>query len=152
MRKNMKKFVCVTFALLLAFSCTIPVMAQVNTANETGITPRYSHCSRCTTMFSIDDAGVAAVSVRYIGYEDTFSQAKVTVQIQKRFLGLFWKTVDIGYANDEWVAYSTEVNGLFYNTFSVNGTGTYRANFIVEIQGTDGTVDVIEDTIEHKHS
>jgi hypothetical protein len=37
---------------------------------------------------------------------------------------------------------------MFYNTFSVDDSGTYRAKFKVEIRGTDGTVDVIEDTIE----
>lgn len=152
MKKNIKKLVCVILAMLLVFSCTIPAMAQETATAEASVTPRLSHCGRCVISFSIDDPGVATVSVRYDGYPDTFVQAKVTVQIQKKFLGLFWRTVDIGYANDKWVAYSNEVYGSFSNTFSVDGTGTYRANITVEITGTDGTVDVIEDTIERKYS
>ena len=148
MRKNIKKLMCIMIALLMAFSCAISVCAQETETTENVVMPRLSHCTRCSTSFSVDDTGIAAVSVRYVGRADTFVEAKVTVQIQKRFLGFFWKTVDIGYANDEWIAYSTDLNGIFYNTFSVDDSGTYRAKFKVEIRGTDGTVDVIEDTIE----
>ena len=152
MKKNIKKLVCMMFALMLAFSCTIPAVAQETVTGDTAVMPRLSHCSLCVTTFSVDDPGVATVAVRYNGYQATFVEAKVTIQIQKKFLGLFWKTVDIGYANNEWIAYSNDLSGSFHNTFSIDGTGTYRAKFKVEIRGSDGTVDVIEDTIERKYS
>ena len=152
MKKNIKKIMCMLFALLFAFSCTFPVAAQESSSNETPVSPRLSHCSMCLTTFAVDDPGVGSIAVQYSGYPATFVEAKVTIQIQKKFLGLFWKTVDIGYANNEWIAYSSAVSGTFRNTFSLDGTGTYRAKFKVEILGTDGTVDVIEDTIERKYS
>ena len=152
MKKNVKKMMCMIFALILAFSCTLPVAAQESSNNEIPVAPRLSHCSRCVTTFAVDDPGVATVAVRYSGYQATFVEAKVTIQIQKKFLGLFWKTVDIGYTNNEWIAYSNELSGSFHNTFSIDGTGTYRAKFKIEIRGTDGTVDVIEDVIERKYS
>ena len=152
MKKNVKKMMCMIFALILAFSCTLPAVAQESSNNEIPVTTRLSHCSRCVTTFAVDDPGVATVAVRYSGYPSTFVEAKVTIQIQKKFLGLFWKTVDIGYANNEWIAYSSAVSGTFRNTFSLDGTGTYRAKFKVEFRGGDGTVDVIEDTIERKYS
>lgn len=150
--KNIKKVVCIMFALLLAFLCAIPIAAQENITNETVVTPRLSHCGACLTTFAISDSGIAKIYVQYDGYPETFVEAKVTVKIQKRFLGLFWKTVDIGDTNDEWVAYSNEVYGSFRKTFSVDGTGTYRAKFKIEIRGTDGTVDVIEKTVEYVYS
>lgn len=152
MKRNVRKLMCMMFAVLLAFSYTLPVVAQESATNEIAVMPRLSHCSMCLTTFAVDDPGVGNVAVQYSGYPSTFVEAKVTIQIQKKFLGLFWKTVDIGYANNEWIAYSSAVSGTFRNTFSLDGTGTYRAKFKVEIRGGDGTVDVIEDTIERKYS
>lgn len=69
------------------------------------------------------------------------------MKIQKRFLGIFWSTVDIGYTDNEWIAYCYDLNGTVYNSFPLEDTGTYRAVFTVEIYGKDGSVDTIEDKI-----
>ena len=39
--------------------------------------------------------------------------------------------------------------GIFEHEMSLNGSGTYRATFMLEVTGADGTVDVITDTIEN---
>lgn len=153
MKNVTRKILCSCLAaILLCLSTVVPVVASGNAAVANEVNPRLSHCSSATLTFTVADPDTAHVGVTYYGYPDSFVQAKVTVQIQKRFLGLFWKTVDIGYTNNKWVAYSNDVNGYFYNTFTVDGTGTYRANFTLEITGSDGTVDVMEDTIESKYS
>lgn len=120
--------------------------------SELEASPFYVNCSKCSTTFTVADPGQAHVGVTYNAKADVFTQAKVTVQIQKKFLGLFWKTVDINETNNEWVAYSSSVNGYFYKTFDVEGTGTYRAKFTIIMYGTNGTSDIIEDTIECKYS
>ena len=120
--------------------------------NEETITPRFTNCNQCNFVFQVLDPGEAHVAVTYNAKADVFTQAKLTVKIQKKILGLFWTTVDIGTTNDEWVAYSTAINGQFYNYFSVNGTGTYRAVFCVEMYGISGVVDTIENTIEYKYT
>ena len=51
----------------------------------------------------------------------------------------------------EWNAYSTRVDGHLFNTFVLDGSGTYRAIFTLKITGNDGTVDTIEHTIESKY-
>ena len=120
--------------------------------NEGMVTPRFTNCDQCNFIFRVLDPGEAHISVRYSAKADVFTQAKLTVKIQKKFLGLFWRTVDIGTTNDEWIAYSNDVYGEFYNYFNVDGTGTYRAVFCVEIYGTSGAVDTIENTIEYKYT
>ena len=82
------------------------------------------------------------VAISYTGREGVFTQAKVTVKIEKQFLWFFWNTVD------EWTATSTELLGYLYHETSVDGHGTYRAVFKVEMYGTSGVTDTIEDTIE----
>jgi hypothetical protein len=93
------------------------------------------------------DPGVADFMVSYNGNPDTFMVAKLTVTFEKRFLGAFWRTVDIGLENNEWVEYNTDLRGDFYDDVTLDGTGTYRANFKLEIFGPD-TVDVIEETMQ----
>lgn len=111
------------------------------------ISPRLSNLNECSTHFGIVD-GTAYVVVGYTGRSDTFTQIKVTVKIQKRFLLLFWNTVDIGEPNNEWVATSTDLNGYLAGEFEMSNTGTYRAIFTIEVYGTSGVIDVIENTTE----
>lgn len=122
----------------------------VFSVNASEIMPLYDNTNVCKTTFLISD-NIAYVAVKYEGNPDSFAQAKVTVKIQKKTLGLFWSTVDIGEPNKEWVAYSNNVSDCLYNTFAITDTGTYRAVFTVEIFGSDGTVDKIEDKIEYKY-
>ena len=69
--------------------------------------------------------------------------AKLTVTVEKRFLWAFWN--DVG----TWTSTSTGIYGIFEHEMSFNGSGTYRATFMLEVTGADGTVDVITDTIEN---
>ena len=91
-------------------------------------------------MFTIDN-GDSWIDVRYTANADTFKEARLNVKIQKRFLGVFWNTVD------EWNGLHFSANGHFSHLCILEETGTYRAVFTLEIYGKDGTVDVIEDTI-----
>lgn len=83
----------------------------------------------------------AYASVSYNASSDVFSYAAISVKIQKRFLGVFWSTVD------EWEEILYDVNGFVENGTALEDTGTYRAVFTVEIYGKDGSVDTIEDKI-----
>ena len=122
------------------------------TDTESVITPRFTNTNECTFNFQVLAPGEAHIVVDYNAKSAVFTEAKLTVKIQKRFLLLFWNTVDIGEPNNEWVAYSTDVDGRFYNYFPVDGKGTYRAVFTVEISGTSGVTDVIEETINFTYN
>lgn len=118
-------------------------VATVNVA--TGISPRLTNCVTASFSFGVTQAGDATFYVSYEGY-DTFTYAKLTVEVQKKFLGLFWTDVD------EWTGYCYDKSGMFYDSVPADGTGTYRALFTLEVYGTTGVVDVIEDEIDCKYS
>ncbi len=151
MKNKVLKFFVVFLLLIGTGSGLLPVYANdapgSPRASLPGISPLYANCDRYVAKFTVAD-GKAYVGVTYDGKPETFTQVKVTVQIQKKVYWFFWETVDIGLPNNEWVAYSDSLDGYFYQEFPINDTGKYRANFTLVFYGTDGTNDVIEDTIK----
>lgn len=148
----MKKCVFAISLFALCLALMIPTVVPVNAATSFEIVPYWDNTDQFTFNFEVYAPGTAYVEATYAAKAEVFTQAKITVKIQKRFLGVFWKTVDIGEPNKEWVAYSNAVSGVFQNSFAVDGTGTYRAVFTLEIFSSGGTTDVIEDTMETKYS
>ena len=149
MKNAVKRSITITMAVLMLFVNCTPLITSASPAvvNE-GISPRLSNCDMCNFTFSAASQGLAQVAVSYVAKEEVFTYAKLTVKIQKRFLGVFWNTVDIGEPNNEWIAYCYDVRGDFYNYFPLDSTGTYRAVLTIEFYGTTGVVDVIEKTIK----
>ena len=134
----------ITKTLVAIFLIAVMSMSSVVAfASNEGISPRSSHTENASTSFTATENGGYCL-VNYSGY-DSFVRADLTVKIQKRFLLVFWNDVT------EWSASSTEREGQFYNTVALNGSGTYRATFTLKITGTNGTVDIIEQTIESKY-
>ena len=152
-----KKLFIFSIVIIMVFSTNIgsiqasAIEIDENQTYETTY-PRFANVNQCTFTFQVLSPGEAHVGVTYAAKSDVFVHSKLTVKIQKKFLGLFWTTVNINEPNNEWVSTSDMVNGYFYNSFPVNGTGTYRALFTVEITGINGTIDTIENTIEFKYS
>ena len=157
MKRKFIKCLCIALTFLALSTSFIPVYAVETMsigsvpASNGIITPFYANCDSCSATFTVIDPGEAHFAVVYNAKPDVFTQAKVTVKIEKRFLGLFWTTVDIGEPNNEWIAYSNSTDGRFYNV-EIDGSGTYRATYTVEFRGVGGTVDIIEDSIECKYS
>jgi len=137
MKKTMKLTILAILTCVLCCMSIVPAFAD-----NTRITPRWTNTGNTAMTFVVND-GQAIFSVSYTAYASTFSQAQLKVQIQKRVLGLFWR--DVG---DEWVSYSTDSRGEFYDSIPVDKKGTYRAKFTLTVYGTQGVNDVIEDTIE----
>ena len=136
----MKKKIITVVSLVLVMAmmcCNVSVLAA-------SVTPRWTNCDQYAFTFTINDSGIAHVNVNYTGDSNKFAEARLTVQLEKRFLLVFWNTVDIGYPNNEWTETSTDLYGNFYNSFALSDTGRYRAVMTLEIVGIDGSVDVIE--------
>lgn len=140
--KKVTKFLTMLLTAVTLCVSIFPLFAYA----ENGISPYLLNTDKCVCTFSAAN-GSAYVGVTYETQEDRFSYAKLTVKIQKRFLGVFWSTVDLGLTTDEWIAYNYSASGYFSNSFPLEKTGTYRAVFTVKIYGKDGSVDTIEDTI-----
>ena len=134
----------ITKIIIAVFLIAIMCMTSINAfASDEGIMPRLSHTSNGSFSFAATADG-GYVDVTYHGY-DSFVRADLTVEIEKRFLLVFWN--DVG----TWSTSSTDMDGHFYHTIPLDGSGTYRATFTLLITGKDGTVDTIERTIESKY-
>ena len=138
MKKMTRVGLTVVLALVVLWTSVVPSFAA-----DGSVSTCLVNCNDVTMSFGVAD-GEASFYVSYTGKSATFTQAKLTVQIQKKFLGLFWRDVA-----DEWVGYNTELISEFYDNIPVDGHGTYRAVFTLDIHGNTGRVDVIEDTIEY---
>lgn len=148
MKRNVKAIVTVILSMLILWcACTTAYASDA----DAGVSPCLDNAYDASMAFVVIDPGVADFMVSYNGNPDTFMVAKLTVTFEKRFLGAFWRTVDIGLENNEWVEYNTDLRGDFYDDVTMDGTGTYRANFKLEIFGPD-TVDVIEESITCKYN
>ena len=137
----MKKITKTLIAILL-----IAVMSMTSItafASTDSVSPRLSHMSDGVFSFSATANGGYA-EVMYEGY-DSFVRADLTIKVEKQFLFFFWTEVDT------WTASSTDIEGYFFHTFNLTGSGTYKATFTLLITGNDGTVDTITDVIENKY-
>lgn len=141
MKKKCRVCMSVFLAALVLFTSLVPVFAT-----DEEISTYLTNCSDASISFGVAE-GEASFYVSYTGRASSFTQAKLTVQVQKKFLGLFWRD-----AADEWVGYNSELVSEFYDDIPVDGTGTYRAVFKLEVFGSTGVTDVIEDTIQCKYS
>ena len=148
----MKKRLLTLFLVLSMLFVTVISGFTISVSAANDISPRFTNCNQCDFTFAILEPGEAHVLVTYYAKTDVFVQAKLTVKIQKKFLGLFWRDVDIGMTDNKWIEYSYDVDGQFYNYFPADGTGTYRAVFLLEMHGTTGVSDTIEETLEYKYS
>ena len=134
----------ITKTLIAIFLIALMSMTNITAfASNESPSPRLSHMNSGSFSFiATSDGGY--VDVTYYGY-DSFVRADLTVTIEKRFLLVFWNDVS------EWSASSTELNGIFYNTLPLDGSGTYRATFTLKVTGNDGTVDTVTDVIESSY-
>lgn len=136
----MKKITKTLVAILLV---AILSMTSITAFANESISPRLSHADGANFSFSATSNG-GYVDVTYYGY-DSFVRADLTVKIEKQFLFFFWTEVDT------WSISSVDVEDHFFHTFTLTGSGTYRASFTLKITGNDGTVDTITYEAESKY-
>ncbi len=136
--KKTKSLTALLLVAVLLFGAALPVSAS----NE-GIMPVLENCDMCLTSFTITN-GTATIIVDYTGNESTFKQITVFVKIQKKVLGIFWSTVDIGYTDNLWTATSYDYRGFLFQNIPISQTGSYRARFDIFVYGNNGSFDHIE--------
>lgn len=144
----MKKRTAFLLSVIMALST---LFASAFPASANDVAPCLYNSCEASVAFGISDSGIASFGVCYTGYEPTFIQAEVSVEIQKRTMLLFWSTVDIGEYNNVWIGYSSDLHGLIEKSFQLSDKGTYRAVYTLKFYGTGDGIDVIEDTIEAKY-
>ncbi len=119
----------------------------VNASADNVVSPRLDNGDKIITIFSINSNGIAQVSTGYKGIEQITAGGKITTQLQKRFLLVFWTDVDGGY----WVDESSQSSYTAVHTLSV-ATGTYRVQVEYLIYGTDGSVETVNDVAEYTYN
>ena len=135
--KRMKASLAVMMTLVICFSYLLLPLSATDA--------RLSHLSAASFGFYVGEDGGEA-SVTYEAYRSSFVKAAVTFKLQKKYLLFFWEDLS------EWSAISTDVIGSFVYEFPVNSKGTYKMNMSFAVMGNDGSVDVIEDSLERTYS
>ncbi len=149
MKRFTTLFLSVFLAISLFFCGTMSVLASAEEA-ITSNSSRLANCDMATFRFAVVNNTLCA-GISYYANEDTFTHAKLTLSFKKKHLVFFWKTVEIGYIDEEWMGYCYDLDGEFYQEFPATGSGTYRAYFTFEVYGTSGVTDVIEETLEDSY-
>ena len=142
----MKKFIIV----LITIAMLMNVVVLPTFAEDTTPSPRLNTVMNITHQFYIDSNGVAEVLSEYYGYSSYFVSASITVKIQKRVLGVFWQTVDIGEPDNVWTYTSTEYASGFVRSTQLTDKGTYRAVFTYSFVGTNGN-DELEEKVTYTY-
>lgn len=137
----MKKVVAIILCAILLV-CGFETIAFASNTNSL-VMPRYNNASVVQSFFDVSD-GNAMVRTSYIGYSGVTTGARITIQLQKRNLLVFWKDV----ASWEDVSYGTE--GAFEHSHPVS-SGTYRVKIRYEISGSGGATDVIEEELKDSY-
>lgn len=147
----MKKIICFVLCITTMFGL-LSVSAFAASSQDSGIMPCYNNVGLTQSIFCIDPDGLAHVSVSYDGYSGITTGATITIRLQKKVLGLFWSTVDIGEPDDMWIDHASGY--LYHNSHSYQLTdkGTYRAEINYTIYGTAGPADEVEDLMTYKYS
>jgi hypothetical protein len=140
MKRTAKTLLILALTLVMLFTGVPTFAAEA----DTGVSPRLSHMGTGSFSFSaLDDGG--HVSITYEGYSDSFVRAEVNVRLAKKVMLFFWEDIAV------WGEESTEDWGDFYHIFELDGKGTYKATITLKIYGTDGTYDLIEDSIQSSY-
>ena len=109
-----------------------------------GVTPRYNNVSMATASIGINDSGKLSIAYNYSGDPSVTTKAVITTYIEKKFLGLFWKRVDIGKTDNQWVDTINDYRYAGSRTYQLSSSGTYRVTIIYKVYGSGGAADEIE--------
>ena len=137
----MKKILSLFFAVLMCVTMILPLYAT-----KEAISPRYNNTFSTSANFSINDSGLATVTLSYMGYTDFATDATITCKIERKILFL-WMPVE----GASWVDNVVGFNNVIEHRFQLTRTGTYRLSYEIVVNGTAGPSDVISNTIEDEY-
>ena len=137
----MKKILSLFLVVLMCVSMILPIYA----ADEM-VSPRYTNTAVATADFSINSNGLATVTLRYTGYSNYATGAKITCKLEKRTL-FWWSDVD----GAEWTDTVEGSSNVVQHSYQLTKTGKYRLSYEMNVYGTTGGTDVISDSIEKEY-
>ena len=138
---NKRKRIALVLTVILIFNI---LAISSGAATDSGVMPRWSHCSSVDKGFVVAD-GTAEAFISYAAF-DSMSRVEMEVVIQKQAFWFIWNTLRT------WTDTSTQDYGDYIINTPADGAGNYRAVFTLTFYGADGTTDVVEDTMEYKYN
>lgn len=141
-------------SILISGALNVPLQAP-------WLSAAYMHLSTC--KFSADgtpgEENQVRFQITYDGDPTNFSHARLTLRLQKRVLGIFWKNVSITATerineeaitvkNGVWQSENQALHGTFSDVILVGEAGKYRILFTVETFGADGSAEKVERRME----
>lgn len=136
MKKTIALFVC----LVMLFT-VLPIAAY---AADVDVMPRANNVYSCFVSLHINTYGHATITAGYEGYEGITTNGLITITLQKRVLGLFWRDVD----DCKWIYGSVNASYTTQFVVQLSDSGTYRVVANFSISGTAGANDNVEQTAE----
>ncbi len=131
-------------SVLLIMCLFVVPLSPVSAATEEGVMPRYNNVASVTASISINDSGKLTITYKYGGSPEITTKAVITTYIEKKFLGLFWKRVDIGTTDNKWVDTINDYRYTGSRIHQLSSSGTYRVTVVYKIYGSGGSADEIE--------
>ena len=138
-----KRLTGIISALLIMCLFIIP-LSPVSAATQEGVTPYYNNVNSTITNMGISDSGKITITYKVNGYSSLTTKIVITTYIEKKFLGLFWKRVDIGKTDNQWVDTINDYRYTGSRTHQLSSSGTYRVTVVYKIYGSGGSADEIE--------
>ena len=141
MNKQIKRFLACVLIVSLSIISLMPVSAAK--AFSGTVAPFYNNVASATATININSSGKLTIGYKYSGYSSITTKAVITTYIEKKTLGLFWKRVDIGKTNNEWIDTINDYRYTGSRTHQLSSSGTYRVTVIYNIYGSGGSADKI---------
>lgn len=149
MRRINKRILSIVMTVCILFVPTNSASAATSMENE--IMPIYNNVNSVTANATISNSGKLTINYKYTGISGITTKAVITTYLEKKTLGLFWKRVDIGTTDNQWV---TTVKNYKYSgsrQYQLSSSGTYRITVSFKIYGTGGSADTVKKAITEKY-
>ena len=127
---------------LILMLCTVFVTLGVYCKTAKAATT-YNNTSSAWAGSYVDSNGQLRTDMILGGYKGVTTLIEADLYLEKRFLGIIWIRVNIGYPNNVWHDSTTSYIYSNYFTHQLSSTGTYRVTVTYTVSGTGGTPDVI---------
>ena len=137
MKTTLKRCTLLTLALLMLAAGIYVPLKKARAATT------YNNTTSATMNSSISSSGHLHTVLSVTGIKGKTTRIGVELYLEKRFLGLFWKRVDIGYTNNVWIDSTTSTTYTNTFDFDLSSTGTYRTTVTYTVSGSGGADDVI---------
>lgn len=141
MNKQIKKIVSAILILCLSVTGMCAITASASTPEI--IAPQYNNTSATDCAMKISSSGLMTIDYNIDGKQGITTKAVITTYIEKRTLGLFWKRVEIGTSNNEWVDTVNTYEYTKKRTYQLSSSGTYRVSVEMVVYGSGGSADTI---------